>query len=302
MFARIGRRLDRPRAVAALLAICGGLMAALAAADEPAKTASPGAVAGSHEVGRRGFLYEVVRPATSGRPARRFFLYGTIHVGRAGDEPFNRPLVEALRCSARVALEADPSDAGAARRLALSLGLYGDADRLDAHLPAQLMARVKAWGAKNGMSVDRIETFRPWLLANLVELTKAGALGLDPDLGSEFHLARYARKAGLPIVEIEGFEAQLGLLADLPAELQVAELEEALADADGAQPQDDVRALFALWLAGDTAAGEALADAMHREARDNVFERYFVETVLDARNRTMADRAGGPVARVDPSR
>ena len=43
------------------------------------------------------------------------------------------------------------------------------------------MARVRAYGEQHGISADRIETFRPWLLANLnsrgpesVEISPAG--------------------------------------------------------------------------------------------------------------------------------
>jgi uncharacterized protein YbaP (TraB family) len=295
MLARIDRRFARVHAAvgrAALHVLCllvtQGLPSPTRAAD-----AAPERPAVGHpdEAGRRGFLYEVVRPASAGHPERRLFLYGTIHVGRADVEPFNRPLVDALHCSARIALEADPSQVEAVQRLALRYGRYAGDDRLGRHVPASLLARVRAYGESNGIPPDRIETFKPWFLANLIVLTRASEAGLDPALGSELHLVGYAHASRVPIVEIEGMEAQLRLLADLPADVQIAELEEALADEAHAALPDDAEALFAVWLSGDAAAGDALADAMHREAGDKPFERYFVETLLDARNRTMADRA-----------
>ena len=247
-------------------------------------------------VGRRGFLYEVVKPSSSTDDGKRLFLYGTIHLGRVGSEPFNRPVVEALRRSRRLALEADPTDDETTRKLALQLGRYPDDDGLQRHIPAALMQRVRAFGERNGLDAVAITRFRPWLLANMVTLRDFDDIGLDPALGSEFYLSGYARARRLPIVEIEGIEAQLRLLAGLPDALQSEQLDEALRDLDG--PEDaagserhEGQALFDLWLRGDAEAADALVADLHREAAGKAFGRYFVETLIDQRNRMMADRA-----------
>jgi len=244
-------------------------------------------------VGRRGFLYEVTRPASDGAaaPDQRLFLYGTIHLGRVGSEPFNRPLVAALRRSRRLALEADPTDAAATLQLALQLGRYGDGDDLQRHLSADLMARVHAFGSKNGLSDDQLERFRPWLLANMVTLRDFGEAGLDPALGSELYLSGFARARHIPIVEIEGLEAQLHLLAGLPDALQAAQLDEALSEVDDHVATNEGKALFDVWLTADAEAGDALVADLHRDEAGKAFGRYFVETLIDQRDRTMADKA-----------
>jgi hypothetical protein len=295
-FARVDRLSRRRRGWVVVAALS---IAASACAQDRATVLTPDDdrardVAATQDIGRRGFLYEVIRPAKDGRPARRLFLYGTIHVGREGGDPFNRPLVAALRRSSRLALEADPTDAAKTATLALRLGQYGPGDRLDAHLPAALMARVRAYAERAGMPIERVETIRPWLLANTIVLAQAADAGLDPALGSEFFLAGYAHRARMPIVEIEGLATQLHWLADLPLPLQVAELDEALADVEPDAPasaSDDPKELFDLWLRGDAAKGEALADTMHRDAADKVFASHFVATLIDRRNHEMAARA-----------
>lgn len=249
-------------------------------------------------IGRRGFLYEVERPDGQGvEPAGRIFLYGTIHLGRVGNEPFNAPVLAALRESQRLVLEADPSDGPFTRALALELGQYPDGDGLQHHVPAALMMRVREYGSKNGLSVDRVSRFKPWLLANMIALMQVGGEGLDPSLGSEMYLTGFARSRRMPIDEVEGLETQLRMLATLPDAMQAAQLEEALAEVDGDRSRDDSVALFDLWLRGDGAAGDALVDDLHRQAADKVFERYFVETLIDRRNRVMADAAEGYLAR-----
>ena len=242
-------------------------------------------------VGRRGFLYEVSKPAANGNAGKKLFLYGTMHLGRVGSEPFNRPVFTALRQSSRLALEADPSDGQSAQRLAMRLGQYASDDSLQRHVSPELMARVKAFCERNGMPLDRIARFRPWLLANMVVLTDVADAGLDPAMGSEMYLTGFARGLGLAVVEIEGLASQLQLLAGLPEPLQNAQLEEALSEFDSGQAQAQSKQLFALWLRGDTAAGDAVVAQMHRDAEGKAFERYFVETLIDRRNRSMADKA-----------
>ncbi len=243
-------------------------------------------------VGRRGFLFEVSRPTDPDVVGRkRLFLYGTIHLGRIGSEPFNAAMLQALRQSTRLALEADPTDGVNIQALALQLGRYGDEDCLQRHVSPALMARVRAFGAKNGMPADHVGRFKPWLLANMVSLAEMNGVGLDPMLGTELYLSGFARGVGMPIVEIEGVEAQLHLLAGLPEAMQTAQLDEALDELDSDEAQAETKALFDLWLDGDAAAGDRLIVEMHRDAEGKAYERYFVDELIDRRNRTMADQA-----------
>ncbi len=270
-------------------------MAVAATAQAPLTDAQKGAVLAQIEaVGRRGFLYEVSKPAMHGdrnaAAGKKLFLYGTMHLGRVGSEPFNGPVFASLRQSSRLALEADPSDARNTQELALRLGQYEANDSLQKHISPALMARVRGFGERNGMPPDRIARFKPWLLANMVVLTDVAGAGLDPTMGSEMYLTGFARGLGLPVIEIEGLASQLHLLADLPEALQNAQLEEALAELDSGKAQAQSKELFALWLKGDKVGGDAVVAQLHREAEGKAFERYFVETLIDNRNRTMADK------------
>lgn len=245
-------------------------------------------------VGRRGFLYEVSRPPKAAAPAaRKLYLYGTIHLGRVGSEPFNGPVLTALRQSGQLVLEADPTDSASTQALAMQLGRYADDDGLQHHVSPALMARVRAFGEKNGMPPDHVARFKPWLLANMVALTEMSGAGLDPALGSELYLAGFARSRRMPILEVEGVEAQLHMLASLPDAMQTAQLDEALTEVGSAESQAQSKALFDLWFDGDGPAGDTLIAEMHRDAGDRLFERYFVETLIDQRNRLMADKAEG---------
>ena len=270
-------------------------LSAAAASQEPLNESQKrGVLAQIEAVGRRGFLYEVSKPFANDKmdaaAGKTLFLYGTMHLGRVGSEPFNGPVFSALRRSSRLALEADPSDAKSTQQLAIRLGQYEGSDNLQRHISPELMARVKAFGDRNGMPPDRIARFKPWLLANMVVLTDVAGAGLDPSMGSEMYLTGFARGRGMPVVEIEGLASQLHLLAGLPDTLQNAQLEEALAERDSGEAQIQSKELFSLWMKGDAAAGDAIVAQMHRDAEGKKFERYFVETLIDRRNRSMADK------------
>ena len=173
----------------------------------------------------------------------------------------------------------------------MQLGRYDDGDGLQRHVSPELMARVVAFGERNGIPPDRIGRFKPWLLANMVALTEMNGAGLDPAMGSELYLTGFARSRKMPILEVEGVEAQLRMLASLPDAMQSAQLDEALSDTNNADAKAQAGALFDLWFDGDRRAGDGLVADLHRDAGDKPFERFFIETLVDQRNRTMADRA-----------
>ena len=264
----------------------------LAALDAAGQRYDPEQIAA---VGRRGFLYEVTRPSGASSDVdplgRKLFLYGTIHLGRVGSEPFNASVLQALRQSTRLALEADPTDGARVRALTLVLGRYDDGDGLQRHVSPALMARVRAFGARNGLPADQIGRLKPWLLANMVLLAEFDGTGLDPMLGVELYLSGFARGMRMPIVEIEGVEAQLRLLAGQPEAMQSAQLDEALNELDRDAAPAQTSALFDLWLNGDGPAGDELVARMHRDAQGKAYEQYFIDELIDRRNRTMADRA-----------
>jgi len=279
--------------VLVLILLACGISSAADLTTPPANDAERKALlARIDDVGRRGFLYEVRKPGagkTAG--AKKLYLYGTIHLGQVGSEPFNRAVVDALLHSRRLALEADPSDPDSTQSLAMELGRYGADDGLEHHVSPELMARVAAFGEARRMPRDHLVRYKPWLLANMVVLTDFSDSGLDPSMGSEMYLAGFARGRGMPIVEIEGIEPQLKMLAGLPDAMQAAQLDEALDDYGSGTSRSQGLELFALWKAGRSADGDAMIAEMHRNAADKPFERYFLDTLIDARNRSMADRA-----------
>lgn len=248
-------------------------------------------------IGRRGFLYDVTPPVRRGQApsGAHLYLYGSIHLGRDGIEPFNAPVFEALRRSSRLVLEADPSDAARVQALVLRMGRYEEGDDLSRHVPPALLARVEAFGRKRNVPAEQLRRFRPWMLANMVALSDFADAGLDASMGTEMYLAGFARSLGMPIVEIEGMANQLRLLADLPDDLQAAQLDEALADLDAGTHGEQSRELYDIWVAGDRAGAERWMARTRADAAGKPFERHFLDVLIDDRNRTMADAAEAPL-------
>ena len=159
------------------------------------------------------------------------------------------------------------------------------------------MTRAITLAALHGLAAEQTVRFKPWLLANMLVAIDTVGAGLDPGMGSEMFLTGYAKGAQLPIVEIEGMEAQLKLLAGLPDAMQSAQLEEAVAELESGKSKAQSKELFALWTSGDAAGAEQLVAQLHRDAEAKPFERFFVDTLLDARNKSMADKAESTMER-----
>jgi len=125
-----------------------------------------------------------------------------------------------------------------------------------------------------------LEPMRPWLAALTFALAPILKAGYDPQQGVDSLLGTAARAQGKPIRAFESMEQQFRFFADLPPEIEVQLLREALDDLDrGTEVLDG---LSQAWSEGDTAAFERL---FVDELRDSP-ELYRV--LIDQRNEAWA--------------
>ena len=144
-----------------------------------------------------------------------------------------------------------------------------------------LRARLAAAAAGLGLPVAQLEPMRPWLAALTLSLVPIVKAGYDPKLGVDTLLATAARAQGKPVKGLETMEQQLRFFADLPPEVELAMLREAVDDVERGPKTLD--ALSAAWAAGDGTAFERL---FVDELRDSP-ELY--EVLIDERNEAWAE-------------
>jgi uncharacterized protein YbaP (TraB family) len=122
---------------------------------------------------------------------------------------------------------------------------------------------------------------RPWLAALTLALIPITKAGYDPNNGVDKLIATAARAQNKPVRGLETMEQQFRFFADLPPEVEMQVLREAIDDVErGPQVLDQ---LSAAWAAGDEKAFERL---FVDELRDSP-ELYRV--LIDQRNEAWAE-------------
>ncbi|WJY14010.1 TraB/GumN family protein [Pectobacteriaceae bacterium CE90] len=141
---------------------------------------------------------------------RQFHLVGSIHMGTIDMSPLPVELRRQLQHASALVVEADISDQSSP---------FSDiesepplAERLDTKTDALL----KKLCTELTFNYDSIEHLPAWQIALMLQARQALMLGLRPDYGIDYQLITAAREQGLEIIELEGQQAQVGLLQQLP--------------------------------------------------------------------------------------
>lgn len=69
---------------------------------------------------------------------------------------------------------------------------------------------------ETGINLQEIQFYPPWRGALILQAQQAYQLGLRTEYGIDYQLLRIAQSIPLPIIELEGSEAQIALLNQLP--------------------------------------------------------------------------------------
>jgi uncharacterized protein YbaP (TraB family) len=241
--------------------------------------------------GKRGFLYLVTsaNADVENAASTRLYLYGTVHVGKPSLFPLNDEVAKCLDGSTRLALEADPGKESSIARLVQQLAIYPENDSLSNHIPADLLARLPEVGDRLHIPMARMLRMRAWMLSQSLDMLELAREGLSGGEGVDVLLAQYATQRNIPIVEIEGFERQLQLLSGEPDPVQIDELRDSIDEIQDGQAAHDAQTLLDGWANADVDAVES--NLAELRERDSAFSRYLLDEILNARNRTMADRA-----------
>ena len=194
---------------------------------------------------RRGLLYRVTH---AGQTA---YLFGTIHVGRQGPRPLAPEAAQALRASHSLVIELDIRHSEPFQRALARHGRYAQGDSVQQHLsPAALRQLVQAL-ARAGLSLQSMEQYKPWLLANMLVSMELDRHGFQRADAAEYVLLDAASAQAKAVRELESADSQLALFDTLDERQQEQYLLENLAElADGAALKKS-QALVDAWDSAD---------------------------------------------------
>ena len=269
---------------------CGGenLLAAMER-DDPALLARVRAEAALVENGE-ALLWRIEKEGVA--PS---FVFGTMHMADPRVVTLPAEAKAAFGEAATVVIETtevlDQSKAMAAMLAQPELMMFTDATTLGSLLSDEDRALVEEALKKRGIPFASVQKMKPWMLSAMVALPAcelarkaAGAPVLD------VMLARDAGSAGKGIEGLETIAEQLGAMASLPMEFHVEGLVETLKLGD--RIDDVIETMIVLYLDGDTGAFWPFFRAVLPAGSDGeAGYAAFEETIITARNRTMAERA-----------
>lgn len=214
------------------------------------------------------------------------YLFGSIHVLRAGDVGLPRAAEDAYEDAEQLVMEIDMDDPAMADPMAMAVQMQSYA-RLP---PGQSLAtvlgddyeRVAAKLEEAGLDPALMDGFAPWLVGMLLLQVEIAKRGFDPAHGIEQQVSERAIRDGKPILGLETPADQFAVLAGLSLANQKRFLLMTLEEAEHADARLD--RLLTAWRTGDTAT---LANVLAAE-----FEAFpeLYRPLTEDRNRAWAER------------
>ena len=255
--------------------VAGGLALFVAIAGVPAdalaQTTAPAAAA---PIQGEGPALWVVKDADS-----TLYLFGSVHVLRP-TTGWASPRVEAAFDSASdIWFEiSNPDDQAAIMPLIQQHGLSPEtplSSRLTPEENAELDAAAQAMGA----SAAQLQPMKPWLAALSLSVAPLVKAGYDPKSGVELVLKARAEAAGKPIHGFETIDKQIGILAGLPEDVQMAFLRETLKDYENAVTLLDT--MVEAWAKGDVGTLDRVMVEEMKEASPALYQALLVDRNTD---------------------
>jgi uncharacterized protein YbaP (TraB family) len=194
----------------------------------------------------REFIWEVTSLTN------KVYLYGTVHAGKASFYPLPDSVEKAFADSKVLAVEADITDAEAMRKGSATM-TYTPPDGLSKHLPAPLRERLRRQLQRFGMPEAQVEPVKPFFAASLLVFNEWFGQGYTPNYGVDLHLIARAKKAKMPLVELEGAQAQSDLMSGLSEKEGLQALEGAVTALESGLTRDQITGVVNAWQAGDAA-------------------------------------------------
>jgi uncharacterized protein YbaP (TraB family) len=276
------------KASAEVPACTGKNLVAALEQDDPALVAKLRAEAAETQNGR-GLLWKVDR---DGRPAS--WLFGTMHMTDPRVIELTPAAQAAFEASATVVIETtdilDQKKMLASLMEQPELMMFTDATTLTSLMAPEDVAVVEEGLRARGISPASVAKMKPWMLSAVValpacELARKNA-GL-PVLDAK--LARDAETAGKRLLGLETAKSQLEAMASLPMEFHLKGLAETLRL--GARIDDLIETMIVLYTRGDLSMLWPLFRAVLPAVDDEIGYAAFEETMIIARNETMAESA-----------
>ncbi len=276
------------REAAAAASCAGGDLLVAMQKDDPAKAAAIVAEAAKTPNGK-GLLWSVEKDG------RRSYLYGTIHMTDPRVVTLGPAAAKAFDGARTVVIETtDVLDKASMTKALLSrpdLTMFTDGTTLTSLLPEGEVAAVEKALDERGIPLASVAKMKPWMLSAMLALPACElARQADGEPVLDMKLAEQAKADGKALRGLETAVDQLEAMASLPMAFHVTGLVDTLKLGD--RVNDVVETMIVLYQKGDTGMFWPLfRAALPSSGDDGTSYAAFEETMVTARNHTMAERA-----------
>lgn len=210
------------------------------------------------------------------------YLFGTVHI-LPPELNWRTPAVDAaLEDSEIVYFEADVMSNSAQQQAAAlipQLGLNEAGVTLTSLISEEAQAHMATLAERIGAPPEalaaQMDPLKPWLAAVTLGVLQMQAGGYDPESGVEYKLNADAQEAGKAFGYFETVEEQLGYLASLPLETQIADFETGVAQM--VEDPDALSEMVQAWAVGDMSVIDRAFNEDLRNSSGDLFEALIVQ-------------------------
>lgn len=229
---------------------------------------------------RRGQLYRITHDGKTS------YLFGTIHVGKDGVYPLDPEVSRALLDSKTLVIELDIRQDAPFQKALARHGRYADGGLVQNHLTSATLNKMVQALAKAGMSLQSVQHYKPWLIANLLVGAELDSHGFERSQAVEYALLAAAQKQDKTVHELESAEYQLGLFDMLDPRQQEQYLLESMADLASGSSLKRSQALIDAWNSADAPGIKAAWQTA--TTGDSISAGFMQRVLLGKRNPEMA--------------
>ncbi|MDM3869971.1 TraB/GumN family protein [Porticoccus sp. W117] len=223
------------------------------------------------------------------------YLFGSIHLADKSFYPLRPEVEKAFASADALAVEADilNIDAVQEQRLLFQYGMYPAGERLTDHISQATLQSLESALVKHGVPLPETmyTRMRPGTLMVTLGYLMAAQSGLDASYGLDLHFLRQATENNKQILELEGSEQLMQLMASLgPADFLI---QETIGQLDEASEM--MAPMVEAWKQGDEKTLEKIAvDSMDSGSKES---KALVDAFLYDRNHGMVEKIEGYIAK-----
>ena len=192
------------------------------------------------------------------------YLLGSVHFLKKQNYPLPAS-IEAAFTNAQIAvfeLDSDKMHDPAMQMKMLAKSRLPADESLKDQLSPETYLAFSNHVAKVGLSMEMLESLKPFAAVTILEMTELQNLGFEPEYGLDEYFSARARKEGKEVRALETVDFQIDLLTGFNKADGEAYLQAELKDIDNVQR--DFTQMLEAWRDGDsTKLGKFLNDAMH---------------------------------------